>query len=485
MTMAPSLRPLLILWTACAVLFSFSPAMGLALLGFSAWKFSDSYREVGRQIQFSDTLGTYGLSLGLFVFVMYWLMQLPAPSDDLLRHIPGAAYGYSHPAIYPHSSFPDVNLYPTFEIAVGALTQVWGPIVTVQVVMGLAWAFAFLLAWGLVRESGATLSAGASVLLCLLFTTSLSSRLFLGRPEIFGVLWALSALLCKRHWSLVLWVAGGALFSTSYWLFPLYLVTVLLLPFGRKTQFLVATLLGLFHVGFWSWHAGSLTTYIDIIRLIPVWTEDRLMSVMETESIWQMFAQPSTLVLTLLGLAGMSKLPAERRLALCLVGFAVLMTNMVRYAAVIALLMFVAALPLVPMLNELIRKHFIPALLVLVLPTMTAGELKHAAVPLSELPAFSIPAGATVLTGFNTATFAVPFFNPGKVKVIPAMELGATEKPYQLAAKAVNHGKLACSDIEGLTITHVVENSQRTMPACLKLAGVQGQWRLWEVRHGR
>lgn len=483
--MTSSLRPLLFLWTVSAVLFSFSPAMGLALLGFSAWKFSDGYREAGNRIQFSDALGTYGLGLGLFVFVMYWLMLLPAPSDDLLRHIPSAAYGYSPVAIYPHSSFPNVNLYPAFDFAVGVLSQACGPVVAIQLVMATAWILAFLLVWGLVRNSGATLSAGASVLICLLFTTSLSSRLFLGRPEIFGVLWAISTLLCRRHWSLALWVVGGAVFSTCYWLFPLYLVAVALLPFNRKTQAFVGLVLGLFHVAFWSWHVGGFSQYVDIIRLIPVWSQARVIDVMETGSIWQMFAQPSTLVLTLLGLAGLTKLPKEKRLALCVVGGAVLMTNMVRYAAVFALLMFIAALPLVPVLNELIRKHFIPALLVVLLPTMAAGEAKHSAILFSQLPAFTVPAGATVLTGFNTATYALPFFNPGTVKVVPAMELGATEMPYQLAVKAVNAGKLTCAHIAGLTITHVVENSQRTMPSCLKLTGVQGQWRLWEVRHGQ
>lgn len=480
-----TLRPVLILWTLSAVLFAVHPAAGGMLLLASVFKYPQLYREAGQRVRDSDSLGTYGLAMGLLVFALHWLMVPPAPSDDLLRHIPAHAYGFAHGAIFPHSSLPVYNLYPAFEHGVGALAQAWGPVVAVQLVMAAAWLFAILLVVALARQSGAGITAGTSVLICLLFSTALSQRLFLGRPEIFGVLWGVAALLCQRRAALFAWIVGGALFSSSYWLFPIYLVFGLLLPYSWKARIGTGAVLLGYHFAFWTWNAGGLLPYLEVLRMIPVWTDARLLTVLETKSIWQMFANPWMVILTGLGLTGLMRLEPRRRMMLATVGVAFLMTNMVRYAAVLALLLFIAALALVPDLNAFVRKHLAAALVVLLLPLLSVGLVRHAAPAFGELPQFTLPAGAKVLTAFDTATFALPFFNPGRVQVIPAMELGATELRYQQASRNLYYGKLTCKDLEGLDISHVAESSQRTIPECLKLTKVQGNWRLWEVARGQ
>jgi hypothetical protein len=482
---APSLRPVLLLWTLGAALLAVQPLAGLLLLAASVIKYPESCREAGRKVQTSDSLGTYGLAMGLFVFAVQWLMQPPAPSDDLLRHIPAYAYDYLPRAIYPHAAIPAFSLYPAFEHALGLLAPHWSAFAIAQFVLALAWATAIALALALARRAGVGLGAGTSLLVCLLFSSALAERLFLGRPEVFAALWGVSALLCGGPRALAAWVLGGALLSSSYWLFPLYLPFVLLLPLGWRARSTAALVLGAYHLGFWTWHAGSLGAYVDALRLIPAWTKGRLMPVLETGSIWQAFARPPLLLLTLLGLTGLSRLERRARIALCVVGAAVLLTNMVRYAAVLALLGFVAALPLVPALNAFARKHLAAAFLALMLPMLTVGVARQAAPTFGELPRFTLPAGAQVLTAFNSATYAVPFFNPGKVQVIPAMELGAEDLPYQKAVQALNHGRLTCEQLQPLTITHVVEHSQTSMPGCLRLVAVQGDWRLWEVSNGR
>jgi len=479
------LRPVLILWMLSAALFAVHPAAGGLLLMASVFKYPHLYREAGHRVQSSESLGTYGLAIALLVFAVQWLMLPPAPSDDLLRHIPAHAYGYVHSAIFPHSSLPAYSLYPAFEHGVGALAQAWGPLVTVQVVMAAAWLSAVLLVVGLARQAGAGLSAGTSVLICLLFATALSERLFLGRPEVFGVLWGVAALLCRGRIALLTWVLGGVLLSSSYWLFPLYLVFVLLLPHSWKARIAAGAVLLGYHFAFWTWNAGGLATYLQVLGMIPVWTNARLLTVLETQSIWQMFARPSMVILTALGLTGLVRMEPRRRLMLVTVGIAFLMTNMVRYAAVLALLLFVAALPLVEDLNAFVRRHLAAALVVLLLPLLSVGVVRQAAPTFGQLPHFTLPAGAKVLTAFDTATFALPFFNPGRVQIIPAMEIGATEKPYQQASRNLYFGNLTCKDLEGLNLTHVVERTQQSIPQCLKLTKVQGEWRLWEVAHGQ
>jgi len=479
-----TLRPLLVLWLLSAALFAIQPVGSALLLMVSVLKYPQLYREVGHRVQTSDSIGRYGLAMGLLVFVLHWLMMPPAPADDLLRHIPAQAYGFVPSSIFPHSSLPSYSLYPAFEHGVGALAQAWGPLVTVQVVMAAAWLSAILLVIGLVRQSGAGISAGTSVLVCLLFSTALSERLFLGRPEVFGVLWGCSALLCQRRASVLAWIVGGVLFASSYWLFPLYLVCVLLLPQSWKVRITAGAVLLTYHLAFWSWNAGELLTYIHALELIPVWTKARLMTVLETQSIWLMFVRPPMVLLTALGLTGLMRMEPRQRAMLLAVGGAVLLTNMVRYAAVLALLLFFAALPLVPALNAFVRKHLAAALVVLVLPVLTVGVVRQAAPTLDQLPRFELSVGAKVLTAFDSATFALPFFNPGKVQIIPAMEVGATELPYQQASYNLNAGKLTCKDLEGLDVSHVVERTQRNIPECLKLAKVQGEWRLWEVANG-
>lgn len=480
-----TLRPVLILWTLSALMFSIHPAAGCLLFLASVLKYPQLCREAGQRVQSAESLGAYGLAMGLVVFALQWLMLPPAPSDDLLRHIPAYAYDYVHSAIYPHSSLPAYSLYPAFEHGVGAIAQAWGPLVTVQLVMAAAWASAFLLVVGLARQSGAGLSAGTSALICLLFSTALSERLFLGRPEVFGVLWGGAALLCQRRIALVAWVAGGVLLSSSYWLFPIYLVFVLLLPHSWKARISAGVVLLAYHFAFWAWNAGGMLTYLQVLEMIPVWTKARLLTVLETQSIWQMFARPSMVILTGLGLTGMVRMDPRKRLMLAAVGVAFLMTNMVRYAAVLALLLFVAALPLVPDLNAFVRRHLAAALVVLLLPLLSVGVIRQAAPTFGELPHFTLPSGAKVLTAFDTATFALPFFNPGRVQITPAMEIGATEQPYQQASRNLYYGKLTCKDLEGLDISHVVERSQQSIPQCLKLTKVQGDWRLWEVAHGQ
>lgn len=483
--MPVSLRPLLILWMLSAALLAVHPLAGAIPLVLSFWAYPGAYKEALLRVQSADSVGKYGLALGLVVFAFGWLMHPPAAQDDLLRDIASHAYGFSHNAMFPFSSLPSFNLYPGFDHALGMLAQHWGEPIALQIVLVTIWLLAIALVAGLTLRNGRKLDAGAAVLVCLLLSSMFSFRLFLGRPEMFCTLWGAAALLCRGPKSLVAWCLAGAALSSGYSLFPVYLAFGLLLPTTWTRRVVSVLALLVFHFSFWTWHAGGLLPFLQSVAAIPAWSAARLMGVAETKSIWPLMLAIPMLPLALAALAGGSKLPRAEAIPLALVTGYFFLPDMARYGGTVALLFFVAALPLAPAISDLVKKHVGAAIFVLLLPAMTAHHVIESATGLGELPHFQLPAKSVVLTAFDAATFATPFFNPGRAQVVPAMEVGATSKPYQTAVAALSRGKLTCAQLQPLAITHVVERSQRTVLPCLKLTGVQRDWRLWEVVRGQ
>lgn len=481
--MTTSFRPLILLWMLGAGLCLWQPVLGLLVFGASVWKYQGLYREAGRHIQHADNLGAHGLALGLAAFAILWLQNPPAPADDLLRHVPAYAYGYSHTAIFPHSSLPNFNLYPAFDYALGALAQQIGEVATVQLTLALVWMIAIGVVVRLAIHLEGRITAGAALLICLLFATSLSNRLFLGRPEVLCAIWGAAAFLCADWRSRAIWLVSGMALSACYWLFPVYVVFALLVPATWRTRVLMGAALGFFHFGFWSWHAGGLDAYIAVIGMIPEWTRERLFKVNETTSIVKMFVEPAIVLLGLGAMTGIGRHKSDLKVVLGGLGLLFLMTNMVRYSAVMALLFYIAALPLAGEFNQFAKKHIGAALLTLMLPVLVATQVHGTANTLGKLPRFTLPEHAVVLTAFDLATFSLPLFNPGKVQIIPAMEVGATAKAYQRAAADLSKGKVNCNSLRHLDVTHVVEDSLTEVPACLRLSALQKEWRLWEVRH--
>lgn len=482
--MTVSLRPLIALWMVSAALLALHPLAGVVPLLYSIWAYPSAYREAMTRIQNADSIGRYGLGLGLLLFVGGWLLYPPVPQDDLLRDIASHAYGYSHRAMFPHTSLPTFNLYPGFDYTLGAIAQRWGEPVALQAVLITLWLLAIGVVVGLARRNGGKFDSGTAVLLCLLFASIFSFRLFLGRPEMFCTLWGAAALLCRGPKSLIAWVLAGLALSGSYSLFPVYLAFGLLLPTTWSRRIVIGLVLLVFHFSFWSWHAGGLVPFLQSVASIPVWSAARLIGVAETKSIWPLMLAVPLLPLVLLGLVGGTKLPRTEGILLAVIAGYFFLPDMARYGGTIALLCFIAALPLAPAISALIQKHVAAALLVLLLPAITANHIIGDAAKLNALPHFKFPEKSVVLTAFDTATFATPFFNPGRAQVVPAMEVGATDKPYQELVASLGKGKLSCEKLEPLDITHVVENSLHEVPSCLKLVGVQSGWRKWEVVRG-
>jgi len=481
--MTTSLRPLLIYWTVAAGLSLISPAIGLILLLVSIPLFPKLYTETAHQLKNSPSIGPYSLITGVFVFIFFWLMDVPMPSDDLLRHVPSFAYGYDHRAIFPYSSLPTFNLYPLFEHILGTIAQYWSVTVSIQLTMFSAWFAAMLVATGLARKYGGGFNAGTVVILSLVFSSPLAGRLFLGRPEVFCAIWGFSALLCKRPRTIVLWSLGGLGLSASYWLFPLYAVFAALLKIQWRSRFLITVGLGLFHLIFWSWNAGGFEAYIHAVGQLSTWTAARLAPIGETSSIWKIFLQPQVLLLALMAGVGFTYIERTERTILLALFALFTVPNMVRYSTVLVYLLAIMALPIAPRLSAFAKKHIQATILVLLLPLLAASMAFSTVGHKRFLPQFKLPTGSVVLTAFDEATFALPFFNPGTVQVVPAMELGASDLPYQTAAVALSNGKLECSQLTNLKLTHVVEHSQEKVLPCLRLVAIQGKWRLWAVGH--
>lgn len=421
--------------------------------------------------------GAGGAMLAVLMLIGFCYMTPPGAPDDVLRDIASASYGFDYHRMYPHADIQRYNAYLGFDHLLAAIGAVAGPVGALHL-MQAAGIAAFLVLFVLM---GRRLSSGLRpehyALIGLAFATPLSARIFLARPEVILTVWGLFAAVTTKRWHVVLWVAAGALLATGYWLAALYFPFALLL----STRYRTRIALGLLLVG-WSfvfWHFASHGTYFESLDLLSSWPKNRVAIVSETGSFLVLLLNPYTLALILL--AGVScsgrKLGARDYEVLLLIGYFCL-SGMVRYAAVWTGLLLLLVFPMLE--TRRVQNLWLRAGL-LFFPFYCAAASFGSAMPLSQLPAFTYPENAYVLTGFNTATFSTPFFNPGRVSVAPSMELGANTHTVQALASNLSKGTLDCNKLLAEPFTHVVEDRLRTVPPCLHLLAVQGAWRQWQV----
>ena len=456
--------------------YQLSPTLAgfVAAVGVIAWR--RQYAALVRNSLRTDT-GAIGAALAVMLLVGFCYITPPGAPDDALRDIASAAYGFDYHRMYPHADIQHYNAYCGFDHALAWLAGLVGAEGALHVVQALGIASFLALFVMMGRQVSPVLRAEHYALIGLAFATPLSARIFLARPEVFLTVWGLYGSVCSRRWQVALWVATGALLTTGYWLAALYFPFALLLPLRLRTKVVLGVLLTAWSFGFW--HLASHGTYFDSLSLLSSWPKNRVAVVQETGSFLLLLLNPY--VLALLLLAGVSctsrKLGARDFQVLVLVGYFCL-SGMVRYAAVWTGLLFLLVLPMLE--HRRVENLWLRAGL-LFFPLYCAAACFGSAVPFSTLPTFQYPNGAYVLTAFNAATFATPFFNPGKVGVAPSMELGANTREVQELASGLSKGQLDCGALLAEPFTHVVENRLRTVPSCLHLEAVQGAWREWRV----
>lgn len=421
--------------------------------------------------------GAIGASLAVLLFFAFCCMSPPGAPDDVLRDIASSSYGYDYHRMYPGSDIQRYNAYIGFDHLLAMLSGIVGPEGALHVIQA-AGAVSFLVLFVLLaRRISQALEVEHYALIALAFATPLSARIFLARPEVLLTAWALYATLALKPWQVAVWVLTGALFTTGYWLAALYFPFALLLPTRFRVKVAVGCVLTAWSFGFW--YVASHGTYVESLGLLSSWPKNRVADIQETKSFLQLLLNPYFMALTLM--AGISctsrKLQARDYQVFALISYFFL-SGMVRYAAVWVGLLLILALPWLD--SQRVKNLWWRAGLLL-FPFYCAAAAFGGAVPFHSLPSFTYPQGAYVLTGFNTSTFATPFFNPGRVSVAPSMELGANTRAVQTLAVELSKGQLECKALLAEPFTHVVEDRLTVVPPCLRLVAVKGAWREWQV----
>jgi hypothetical protein len=414
-----------------------------------------------------------------------WTLPLlgnpPMPLDDLLRHVAQGAWPGGYAAMYVGSSLPPGELYPTFDALAGALGRGLGPTAAVHVLQGAlvaAFVGVFTAAAHRLVPPGEDRAywIAAAVIAAL---SVVGVRLVLGRPEMFLSVWAIAALLPAGPAGIAAWVASGLLLSTGYWLAPVYFVSALLLPLRLGARLLVLAGMGAAWLAAWPALAGA--TPWEQLAWLRLVLAQRLpgIEVGENAPMVMLAALPVFVAVSGLTAACVLGRRGDRRLVLLALWFC--LPNQARYVGIVAPLLLLYLLGSIGTL----RLRWPPALRVgaVCLGLFVAAHSVDDLPRIDKLPRFELPADAVVLTAFSEATYGVPFFNPGRVKVAPAFEVGAAEPWLQQVVADVAGGLLPCEAIAVRGFTHVVERTLGgSAPACVEIVATQGPWRLWRVR---
>lgn len=422
------------------------------------------------------------LGIPLSVLFAKLLMSPPTAIDDLLRHIASAYWPGGYGDMYAYSALPPVDLYPGFDALVAALTIGLGPAPAMWIMQGLALVgFLSVLVLGAGRLLGSHPLKGPFALAALvLILPVMEGRLYLARPEIFLTIWAMAALLPRGRVGVLVWACSGVVLGSGYWLAALYFPAVLLLPISRSGRIAVFAFLAVTWTAMWHYLADG-----DLVRAIA-WTFEQVgnridgIQVSENMSIVNLMLHPLALALTLGAVWVFSARRdfADSRL-IVLAGYFAL-SNQTRYGGIIIPLLALYVLSGLRGLHVSCPARLRCSMVAL---ASCAFSLYASSVPaFATLPRFQLPAGSTVLTAFNEATYSTPFFNPGRVRVSPAFEIGALEPAVQRIVKDLAEGNLDCDRLQGYRFTHVIEKSlSGQTPSCLTLEASQRNWRLWRV----
>jgi len=425
----------------------------------------------------------HGLLLGVILPCVVLLSasayKVPMASDDLLRNIiVGPFYQFNYHQLYPVSSLPSFSMWWGFDHALAGLQNWLTPLQVMwftQAVICLS--MMVVVASASFKMLGKHVGSAYVVGFVLSLALSLSwGRITLARPEIFLAVWSLAAILVTSRVGLFGWVLSGAVLATSYWLAFLYFVAVLLLQVNLKQKLLALAVLTIAHLAFWLLMFGH--TYLDTLLWLKQVLDSEIIGASENNAFG--IGNPFLVALICIASVGLVKTPSKQAWLIAFVIAFFAMSNQVRYLGVIApLLCLLSVLCWKDRLTNLSHSTYVTlAICSCILMAWTASKTPT----LDDSQKFKIPHSARVMTGFNEATFALPFFNPG-IQVEPSYAIGAAPKEIQQFAIDLSKGeKIECEVLQKYHFTHLVEKSRvGDMPACLSLVETQQAWRLWRV----
>lgn len=414
--------------------------------------------------------------------VLCYVCVVPAPTavDDLLRHIASTLRPGGYGDLYAYATVAGPTFYWGFDFVVGSLARVLGPagaMWCVQLAAGTVFVLAYIgAAFRIVPASPDRcywVVAGLFLALGLMLF-----RILLGRPEIFMTAWLLAALVPQTQRGILLWVAAGLLVSVAYWAAPVYFISVVLLSCAWRTRIAVAVFL----VAGWATGWMLITDghfFFELAGALGgLGTRIAQIRVGENQSIFRVLGTPVGIVLLVACLWALSR--PNRRIAIANFALLFILTNQSRYISVVGPLLSLFAISAsssTPVRWPIGGKP----VFVLAMAALSTGL--HGQIPrYRDLPDFMLPDGAIVLTGFDESTYAIPFKNPGRVRVSPSFEIGATQPEVQRMVFELSEGRLDCARLTALNFTHVLETRlSGSVKPCLILRETRGAWRLWTV----
>lgn len=418
------------------------------------------------------------LVLPLLALIIAMAVAAPWPTDDLLRNVVAHQVGFDYRNIYFGTTLPAWDMWIGFDWILSHLEHWFGRDSAVRITqwaagIALFWPFIAALRAELPNSQDRWMWIGLAVMVCV--ATPTMGRIISARPELFFAGLVLAAL-TLRPWA---WVVLALIMAPLYWLAPIYAAGGLLLKTRWQNKIVAVCVTGLGSIGIW-WVLSD-GAWLQVLQTMQLWMQNRQGEVAENTPLVILLSNPIAILLLPLAVNGLIKQPLPANTCTYFLVLAYFVApNMVRYASIILPLSLVIAARYLNAVDVQISSRyrylsiiFMAALLMYGIPGVSSKR--------ASTPQFEVPAGARVLTGFDSASYSMVYANP-KAHFAPSFELGANSIPIQKLALSMRKGDFDCAVAHREGISHVVEAYLNSPPGCLELTSTQGAWRLWKLR---
>lgn len=389
----------------------------------------------------------------LFISLSLFLSGQILPQDDYWRHL-ASALGRDYSSLYFDSYVPKINLWIGYEKLLSLLGE--KAYILLQSFTLVCFSLAFYLG---TRGAPPNLRNACFLLLMVI----LQGRIATARPAVvlsglFALLWVMES----RKLRLLL----SFLFAPFYWLFFIYLIPLLL-----KERLVFIPLLSGFV--FWLFYGGE--DYFQELLNILRTSAQKTMPVSENAPLWNVFMSkswfsflPPLLIVHYYGFKAFLSLDRKSLLA----GLFFSLSNQIRY--------FVDNVSFLLLLFVRFLKRDIPEVVVLLLFPLifvSAPTTKDIRQDLSFLENRKV-----IVADFNPINFILAY-RVKNIKLSPPMEIEWANREVKEIIKDVKlRNTLSCETLKKTTAEVLIEKDLKgTKPGCLRLVGLLGEYRVWEV----
>lgn len=380
------------------------------------------------------------------------------PKDDLLRHAVAYLWHYDYAIPYTATTYsPGFDFYIGFDVVMGFFHRALGSY-SLVIPQYIALTLTFLATNRLLRGA----ANNVRVILLMFTVQYVAGRIMLGRPSVVCSSIMLILYAYDEDLPLTVRMTAALLMSSLYYLFPIYMVPLII----RDRKYLLPLGGGIL---FWLYYSGG--NYFSEALAVVFSLSEQNMAVSENKTILSFYFKMFIFTLPMLRYW-------RQDVRTALSAFYLSLSNQVRY---------------VETLLSLIISFFryVPVKLTLT-PTMTLGVIFMllAQMPwgtqhlLTDIPG-RIPNRADVLTEDMNVMYQLIYDNPS-LHVSPCYAYGWTAPRVQKTIKDIAQGKLDCRDLKDEPFDYIVEGSLTGPPPhCLELLSVEHGKRLWAVSHPR